>query len=60
MDEADTEDENLERMVLFEDIREILFSLETEQGRFGLVGQSVDLCEGPLRQWCVVLYAFLD
>lgn len=52
MDEADTEDENLERMVLFEDIREILFSLETEQGRFGLVGQSVDLCEGPLRQWC--------
>ncbi|KAK9115859.1 hypothetical protein Sjap_014806 [Stephania japonica] len=44
-------DEQLSRVVLFEDINEYLFSLCTEEARFSLVSQFVDFFEGKISHW---------
>ncbi|KAK9106618.1 hypothetical protein Syun_022629 [Stephania yunnanensis] len=46
-------DEQLSRVVLFEDINEYLFSLCTEEARFSLVSQFVDFFEGKISHWLV-------
>lgn len=50
--EAGEEDEQLERAVLFEDIQECLFSLETADARLNLIFHFTDFCSGPYPQWC--------
>lgn len=49
--EAGEEDEQLERVVLFEDIQECLFSLETADARLNLICHFTDFCSGPYPQW---------
>ncbi|XP_024528275.1 protein NRDE2 homolog [Selaginella moellendorffii] len=51
-DQDEDEDEGLENMVLFDDIRENLFTLTTVQGKFYLMGQFLEFCNVPLFQWC--------
>lgn len=41
----------LERVVLFEDVREILFSLDCEQTKILLLESCIDFCDGPLLPW---------
>ncbi|CAM6088353.1 unnamed protein product [Calypogeia fissa] len=46
------EDDQLESMVLFDDIKESLFTLQSQQARLSLIHQFIDFCDGPLSQWC--------
>lgn len=50
--EPDDDNQPLERAVLFEDIRECLFSFDTAEARFELMAQFIDFCDGPYPQWC--------
>ncbi|KAJ7520618.1 hypothetical protein O6H91_19G013800 [Diphasiastrum complanatum] len=50
--DSEGDDEDLERMVLYEDVREFLFSLDMEQARLELVSQFIHFCDGPFPQWC--------
>ncbi|XP_078444114.1 uncharacterized protein LOC144713437 isoform X2 [Wolffia australiana] len=44
-------DEQLSRVILFEDVREYLFSLCTEEARFRLVVRFIDFYGGRVSQW---------
>ncbi|KAJ4959907.1 hypothetical protein NE237_019817 [Protea cynaroides] len=44
-------DEQLLRVILFEDVNEYLFSLSSEEARFSLVSQFIDFYGGKISQW---------
>ncbi|KAA8542919.1 hypothetical protein F0562_024071 [Nyssa sinensis] len=49
---ADREgDEQLLRVILFEDVREYLFSISAEEARLSLVSQFIDFYGGRISQW---------
>jgi len=51
-DELENEDdEQLSRVILFEDIRDYLFCLDCDEARFSLIAQLIDFCNGPIIQW---------
>ncbi|KAH9316484.1 hypothetical protein KI387_025111 [Taxus chinensis] len=45
------DDEQILRIVLFEDIRDYLFDLHCDEARFSLIVQLIDFCDGPINQW---------
>ncbi|XP_057854710.2 uncharacterized protein LOC131064559 isoform X2 [Cryptomeria japonica] len=49
--EENEDDEQLLRVVLFEDIRDYLFGLHCNEVRFSLIVQLIDFCDGPISQW---------
>ena len=52
-DDASTEDINdqLSRVILFEDVTEFLFSLSSEEARFSLICQFIDFYGGKIARW---------
>eukprot|EP00249_Psilotum_nudum_P017451 c26330_g1_i1 orf=1196-3601(+) len=46
------DEEELERAILFEDVREDLLTLTTKEARFDLICQFIGFCIGPLPLWC--------
>ncbi|GFP88473.1 protein nrde2 homolog [Phtheirospermum japonicum] len=45
------DDEQILRIILFEDVSDYLFSLNSEEARFSLVSQYIDFFEGRIAQW---------
>lgn len=51
-------DENISRVILFEDISEFLFSLTSEEARLSLLYQFIDFFGGKISQWLVISFQF--
>jgi hypothetical protein len=43
--------EQLSRVILFEDVTEFLFSLSSEEARFSLICQFIDFYGGKISRW---------
>ena len=48
------QDEQLERVVMFEDIRNILVSITSEEALCWLIGHFLEFCNMPLSNWYVL------
>lgn len=44
-------DEHILRVILYEDVKEFLFSLSSNQARLSLVSQFIDFFGGKISQW---------
>ncbi|KAJ4793811.1 Protein NRDE2-like protein [Rhynchospora pubera] len=54
-------DEQLSRVILFEDVADYLFSLSSQKARFSLICQFIDLFGGKISQWsCTNNSSWLD
>lgn len=46
-------EEQLSRVILFEDVKEYLFSLSSKEARFSLVSQFINFYGGKISRWLV-------
>lgn len=53
-------DEQLSRVILFEDIQDYIFSLHSDEARFRLVARFIDFYGGKVSQWLVWSFSFLQ
>ncbi|XP_057959622.1 uncharacterized protein LOC131152049 isoform X2 [Malania oleifera] len=54
-------DEQLMRVILFEDVTEYLFSLSSREARFSLVSQFIDFYGGKISQWfCTNSFSWME
>ncbi|XP_024385096.1 uncharacterized protein [Physcomitrium patens] len=50
--ESDEEDEQLARVIMFEDVRDTLVSISSVQAWCRLIGHFLEFCNIPLTNWC--------